>query len=240
VTSEKNFWVRQRRLSQPAFHKKRIEAYAEKMVQHAHQMSELFKDQENRDIHRDMMELTLQIVVKTLFSADIQGEEKEVGISMEGVMKEFMNKFNSLFKIPLSVPTPSNLRLKNLIANLDRIIYQIIQERRTVKTKKEDLLQMLLNARDEDETHMSDRQLRDEIMTLFIAGHETTANTLAYTWYLLANHPEVEQKLTKELQEVLNNRLPTLVDLDQLQYTKKLFRNPCVYFRRLGSLVENL
>jgi cytochrome P450 len=221
LTSEGDFWLRQRRLAQPAFHRARINSYAEAMVQYAEGLVKTWKDGEQRDIHVEMMGLTLQIVGKTLFGVEVTGEVQEVGHALEALM-ELNSDFRRLMLVPGWMPTLTNIRAELAIRRLDKIIYKIIRERRASGEDRGDLLSMLLRAQDEDGSHMSDTQLRDEALTIFLAGHETTAVTLSWTWWLLAQHPELEAKLYAELDSVLNGRTPTLDDLPSLRYTDRV------------------
>jgi cytochrome P450 len=217
LTSEGDFWLRQRRLSQPAFHRARIASYAATMVEYAQRMMEDWRSGEERDVHREMLRLTLQIVGKTLFDADVERDAQEVGKSLELLLEIGANFRRTIF-VPHWLPTPANLRVKREVAQIEKIIYRIISERRASGRDAGDLLSMLLAAQDEDGSRMTDKQLRDETITLFLAGHETTASTLSWTWWLLAQNPAVEAKLHQELDAVLGDRTPTLDDLPKLVY----------------------
>jgi cytochrome P450 len=218
LTSEGDFWLRQRRLAQPAFHRARIASYAGTMVRYAERLLAEWKDREERDIHAEMMRLTLQIVAKTLFDADVDGEAKQVGRALVALM-EFNSDFRKLLLTPAWLPTPRKIRATIATWRLDKIIFRFIAERRASGKDSGDLLSMLLAARDEDGSRMTDRQLRDEAITIFLAGHETTANALSWTWMLLAQNPDVEAKLHAELDAVLAGRAPSLEDLASLRYT---------------------
>src|SRR6266571_2591137 len=193
LTSEGDFWLRQRRLAQPAFHRARIASYAATMVEYAQRLLENWQNGEERDAHQEMMRLTLQIVAKTLFDADVARDAQEVGKSLE-LLLEFGANFRRTLFVPHWVPTPTNLRIKREIAFIESILYRIIGERRASGHDAGDLLSMLLHAQDEDGSRMTDQQLRDEVMTLFLAGHETTAIALSWAWYLLALNPEAESR----------------------------------------------
>ena len=222
LTSEGDFWRRQRRLAQPAFARDRVAAHASVMVELAERMLATWADGQARDAQEDMMRLTLEIVARTLFGADISGETAEISEAMETLMRSFTRRINSMVRLPEYVPTPNHLRLNRAARHLDRIIFDLIAQRRASGEDRGDLLSLLLHARDDEGGggRMTDRQLRDEAMTLFMAGHETTANTLAWAWYLLADHPEVEAKLHAELDAVLGGRAPTYADLPRLTYTE--------------------
>src|SRR5262249_665764 len=162
----------------------------------------------------------------TLFDADVANDARDVGAALEVVMDQFISRWGSVIPMPEFVPTPANLRFKRTMRALDAIIYQMIAQRRQDSLMsgvlRGDLLSLLLAARDEDDgTGMTDTQVRDEAMTLFLAGHETSASALSFTWYLLAQHPEVERKLLDELTAVLGGRPPTVADLPRLVYTER-------------------
>jgi len=220
LTSEGDFWLRQRRLAQPAFHRARIATYAETMTRFAERMVETWRDGETRDVHAEMMRLTLQIVAKTLFDADVDRDAQQVGRALEAIM-EHNSDFRKLILTPAWLPTLRNIRAALAIRRLNKIIYRIIGERRAAGSYDAgDLLSMLLHAQDEDGSRMGDQQLRDEVITLFLAGHETTALTLSWTWWLLAQHPEAESNLHSELDSILGGRKPALEDLPKLRYTE--------------------
>ncbi len=218
LTSEGDFWLRQRRLAQPAFHRARIATYADTMVRYATRLASEWSNGDERDIHAEMMRLTLAIVAKTLFDTDVDHEAKRVGHALEAIM-HFNSDFRKLILTPSWLPTPRKIRATFATAKLNRIIYRFIEERRQSKNDNGDLLSMLLAARDDDGSSMTDKQLRDEAITIFLAGHETTANALSWTWMLLAQNPAVETKLHAELDAVLHGRAPSLDDVPNLPYT---------------------
>ena len=218
LTSEGDFWLRQRRLAQPAFHRARIASYADTMVKFALRIASEWSSGEERDIHAEMMRLTLSIVAKTLFDADVDREAQRVGQALEAIM-HLNSDFRKLLITPTWLPTPRKIRATFATAKLNRIIYRFIDERRASDTDNGDLLSMLLAARDDDGSRMTNRQLRDESITIFLAGHETTANALSWTWMLLSQNPQVEATLHEELDRVLAGRAPTVEDLPDLRYT---------------------
>jgi cytochrome P450 len=222
LTSEGEFWIRQRRLAQPAFHRERIAAYGEVMVESTERMISDWQAGEIRDIHQDMMRLTLEIVVKTLFGADTSVEARDVGAAMDVLARHFSSQ--SVYILPGFLPTPGRIRLELALRKLDRIINQIIRMRRESRREDHDLLSLLLQAQDDDGSRMTDQQLRDEVMTLFLAGHETTALALSWTWYLLGQHPEVERKLVAELKAALNGHSPAVADLPRLPYVEMVVK----------------
>jgi cytochrome P450 len=220
-TSEGDLWRRQRRLMQPAFHRQRISAYAQTMVDLTVARVAGWSDGEQRDIHQEMMRLTFRIVGQTLFGADLSDDAAEVGAALTEALRAMEQRVESFgILIPDAVPTPVNLRLRRATRTLDRLVYRVIAERRASGQERGDLLSLLLAARDADDgSAMSDRQLRDEVMTLVLAGHETTALALTWAWYLLATHPDAEARLHAELHEVLGDRQPAVEDLPRLTVT---------------------
>lgn len=221
LTSEGEFHLRQRRMIQPAFHKTRIAEYTRVMTQFADELTDEWKDGDERDIDHEMMRLTLRIVAKTLLGSDVTREADEVGVALTTIVDMF-----NLLLLPFSevlerLPFPQSIRLKRAKRTLDRVIYEIIDQRRGNSGEGDDLLSMLLEARDEDDGgQMTDRQVRDEALTLFLAGHETTANALTWTWYLLSQNQDAETRLHEELDRVLAGRLPTIDDLPSLPFTE--------------------
>ena len=225
LTSDGALWRQQRRLMQPAFHPAQLTTYGAAMVEHALRMVEAVEDGRVLEINEAMARLTLGIVVKCLFGADFMREAEKVSRLMVEVLDAANRRLNSVLLVPSWVPTWRNLREKRALATLDGMIQALITARRTSDRKPDDLLSVLLAAVDEDSgAGMSDRQLRDEMMTLFLAGHETTAAALTWTWYLLSQHPAVEARLVGELQQVLGGRAPTVADLPNLPYTEMVVR----------------
>ncbi len=204
LTSEGEAHLRQRRMIQPAFHRARIAEYAQSMVEYADKMSNSWKDGEIRDIDKEMMHLTLQIVAKTLFSANVDDDADEIGASMTTLVELFNYLLLPFSEWLEKLPLPQSRRFKNAKNTLNSVIYGIIDERRRSGEDTGDLLSMLLTAQDEaDGTGMTDEQIRDEALTLFLAGHETTANAMTWTWYLLSQNPDKEAKLYEELDHFL-------------------------------------
>lgn len=225
LTSQGELHKRQRRLAQPAFHRERIQRYGEEMVAKALDARERWRDGEELDVAHEMARLTLAVVAKTLFDADVDHEADEIGAALTELMLMFPILLHPLAPLILRVPfLPQVRRFRAAMARLDRTIYSMIEERRRANADRGDLLSMLLLATDVegDGGGMSDLQLRDETMTLFLAGHETTANALAWTWYALARNPHVERELHRELDEVLGGRTPAPADYPRLQYTEMI------------------
>src|SRR6266496_1942765 len=223
LTSDGETWKQQRRLIQPAFHHGRLAGYGNVMAVHARQMADSFEDGRVITIDVEMAKLTLAIVVKSLFGADFTRESEEVGGLMVAVLNAANHRLNQILRLPSWVPTPRNLRERRALARLDEMLHGVITSRRGSGDQMDDLLSVLLAAVDEESgTRMSDRQLRDEMMTLFLAGHETTANAMTWTWYLLSQHPDVAANLLGELDEVLAGRAPTADDFPRLRYTERV------------------
>ena len=222
LTSEGEFHRRQRRLAQPGFHRARIASYAEVMVEYAARMGDEWRDGETRDISEEMMRLTLAIVGKTLFDADVESDTEQVGEAMSIVMELFNTITIPFFELLQKLPLPQFRRFDSAKEKLDAVIYRLIEDRRRSGKDRGDLLSMLLLAQDVegDGGRMTDVQLRDEALTIFLAGHETTANALTWTWYLLSQHPEIEARLHDEVDEVLQSRLATVEDVASLKYTE--------------------
>jgi cytochrome P450 len=224
LTSDGDFWRRQRRLAQPAFQRHQIDQYATVMVDHTEWMLSTWSSGQVRDPHVEMMRLTLGIVAKTLFDVELSGEAQLVGESLEIVMNYFMSPMR-WFGIRERLPLPSTRRYVRAIRQIDDLIYGIIRQRRESRRDPGDLLARLLAARDADTGEsMSDQQLRDECVTLFLAGHETTALVLTYAFYLLSQAPEADRLLAAELREVLGERPPTAADVPSLRYAEWIIR----------------
>jgi cytochrome P450 len=221
LTSEGEFWLRQRRMMQPIFHRNRIANYASTMTDCATRLVQSWKPGQQIDIHDAMMRLTLQIVGKTLFHADVERDAPRVGESLQ-VLLEHAFDFRRLLITPYWLPTRRNRQAHRAVRELTQIIDQIIELRRAANSDSGDLLSLLIQARDEDGSPMTTQQLRDEALTLFLAGHETTASTLSWTWWLLAQNPRVEQQLHAELETVLDGRTPGLDDITKLTYTNHI------------------
>jgi cytochrome P450 len=223
LTSEGDFWRRQRRLAQPAFHRERINGYGQIMVRDALRMIETWKEGETRDIHHDMMRLTMEIVTHTLFNVDVADDAEKVASALSFLVEPFGSQATLKWIVDNRLPTPGNRRFHKTAAQLDEVIYRIIAQRRASGNKDQgDLLSMLLQAHDEDGSHMTDQQLRDEVITLFLAGQETTALVLTWSWYLLSRHPEAETKFRLEIDEVIGEREPVAADMPRLKFTEMI------------------
>lgn len=217
LTSEAEFHTRQRKLLAPAFAPKRVAAYARTMAERAERFACSLADGQRMDLAEGMMRLTFEIVGKTLFDAEVDGDAAQVGEALTTVMECAMGQLGSLVPVPPAIPTPTNLRYRRAVAKLDAVVYRVIRERRRATEDRGDVLSMLLAARDEDGSAMTDAQVRDEAMTLFLAGHETTANALSWTFHLLATHPSARAKVEAEVDAL--GRTPSYEDLSKLPYT---------------------
>lgn len=228
LTSEGEFWRKQRRLAQPAFHRTRLATLFHHITDATTALLQRWESYALRgdafDLHLEMNQLTLRIVSQMLLGTDISSEEaSHVGLALKELLETANNRILSLFPLPLGVPTPSNLRSRENSRTLDAVVYRIIEEHRRANErgiKTNDLLTMLMEMRDEDTGEgMSDRQLRDEVMTMFLAGHETTANLLTWTFYHLSKNPAVDRRLLQEVREKLSGRAPDFDSVSELTYT---------------------
>ncbi len=219
LLSEGETWLRQRRLVQPAFHRQRVAGYGDVMTAFTERHVASWKDRDVIEAHAEMMALTQAIVGKTLFDADVSGDAHEASEAARVLAEDFGARLSSFRLVPNWLPTPRNLRSRRAIRRLDAIVHRIIAERRSSPEDRGDLLSMLVHAQDADDgTRMTGQQVRDEAMTMYMAGHETTAVALSWTWYLLAQHPEAEARLADELGGVLGDRAPSVTDLPRLKY----------------------
>lgn len=219
VTSEGDFWLRQRRLSQPSFHKQRIQSYAPQMAELTERMLDRWHSGTEVDIQAEFSSLTSAIALKTLFDLDEAGERSAFADTLRVAFDLMSSRIRSLVKFPLWVPTPANWKLNRAVKELYAVVDGFIAKGRARKTPGNDLLSRLIAARDDDGSQMSDKQLREEMMTLYLAGHETTALTLSWSWYLISQNPHVEEKLVEEWDRVLGGRIPTAEDVAKLPYT---------------------
>ncbi len=221
LTSEGDFWLRQRRLSQPAFHRARIASYAEIMAREAERMLDGWHDGDERDMHREMMQTTLAIATRTLFGVDLGPQMPVIADALEAFVRQ--NAGVNVWQLILKLPTYKRWRYLRGVRALDEIVYGIIRERRAGGIG-DDLLSDFLRAQDIDGSFMTDQQLRDEVMTMLLAGHETTALTLSWAWFLLASYPETQMKLHEETDRVLGGGPPAASDVGQLAYTNDVVR----------------
>jgi cytochrome P450 len=221
LTSDGDFWLRQRRLIQPAFSRQRLAGFAPEVVAAAGRLLTRWAPGRRVDVEAEMMRLTMDIAARVFFGADASADADAVAEAVGELQEMFLIQFTRPRPWPRWLPTPLHRRIDRAVARLDAIIYRYIEQGRAAKEQRNNLLSLLLHARDEgDGKGMTDRQVRDEAMTLFLAGHETTALTLSWAWYLLAGHPEVEARLMGEWRQVLAGRDPAVEDLPRLRYTE--------------------
>jgi cytochrome P450 len=224
VTNDGKSWLHQRRLMQPAFHRKRLAAFGSLMTDATVMMLDQWQDFAERaqqlDIAAEMLRLTLRIVGQALFNIDLSDETRIVGQALITVNKLLSDYIYAPFP-PLNVPTSRNRLIQTAFRTLDQVVQGIINQRRQQNMDTDDLLSMLLSVRDEETgQRMNDQQVRDEVMTLLIAGYETVSTALVWTWYLLSQYPEMEHRLHSELDIVLRGDLPTVEHLVELPYTR--------------------
>lgn len=219
VTSKGDLWLRQRRLSQPAFLKPRVQSYAPLMLDLTEKMLDTWKPGSDVDVHHEFSSLTSAIALKTLFDLDDPSNRNRFTESLRLSFDIISARLHRIIKLPYWLPSRANRRLKQAVRELYAVVDGFIAAGRARKEPGNDLLSRLLAAQDDDGSRMSDRQLRDEMMTLYLAGHETTALTLSWSWYLISQNPDVEAKLVAEWNRVLAGRLPTADDLPNMPYT---------------------
>ena len=224
LTSEGEFWMRQRRLSQPAFHRDRIASYAGTIVQFTEEMLAGWRTGKTRNVHEEIMKMTTRVVTRTLFDSGVPPEIDEMGEASAVVMRRFSTQWNGLRMLLNLLPTAESRRFKQVMGRLDDYILGLIRKRRASGRDHGDLLSMLLLARDDDGSGMSDEQLRDELKTLMVAGLDTTALALSWALYLLALHPDKDAKLYEEVASVSGGGRLTFADLARLKYTEAVIK----------------
>ncbi len=242
VFSEGDFWLRQRRLVQPAFSTKRFDGYARTAVSCTREMADAWRPGATIEISAAMKRLALHIIARTMFDVEIVDVEGRIGAAIETLSAIVMKQTGRVIQWPDWMPFPENRRKRAAVKVLDDIIRGVIRERRASGEDKGDLLSMLLGAVDEegDGTGMTDEQARDEAITLFNAGHDTTAAGLTWLWYLLARHPEVEQKLRDEAQSVLGEREAGYADLPSLPYAAMVVKESLRLYPPAWALIARL
>jgi cytochrome P450 len=228
ITSDDPIHIRQRRIAAPAFHRQRIAAYGDQIVTGASAHRDRWQPGQAIDISAAMMSLSLEIVARTLFDTEVTDDIRRINDEVNTIM----DLYNFIVAFPkiesfLHLPIPGLIKFRKSKARLDAVVNRLIAEHKTSGVDKGDLLSMLLASRDEEDaqhTGMSDEQVRDEVLTIFLAGYETVANALTWTWYLLSQNPEAEARLHAELDTVLGpHRVPTLADYPNLRYTEQVF-----------------
>ena len=248
VTSEGDFWKRQRRIAQPAFHRERLAGFGAVMTRAASEMVDRWQAGQPDsaggaaglkpfDFAAEMMRCTLRVVGETLLSSDVTGEADSVGAALTDVLEHLIHRTLHPFSAPEWLPTPTNQRFKRSLEQLDRVVLDLIAQRRKGGGPKDDLLAMLMESRDpETGEGMTDEQLRDEVMTIFLAGHETTANNLSWTMALIGRAPEVERKLVAEAKAALDGALPTMETVHRLPYAMNVVKESLRLYPPVWSL----
>ena len=236
--SEGEFHRHQRKLMAPMFQPRHIAAYAEMMVQSGERLQQEWQNGTVIDLNSQMIGLTMSVIGKALFDADVFNETDELGAAMSSVYEYTVHKLFSPLMPPLSWPTPRNLRYRKAIEVLRDRIQHMIDERHSSSTLRNDFLSVLLQAKDEDGKRMGDEQLMDECLTLFGAGHETTSAALTWTWYLLCQHPHVYQKVQQEVESVLQGRSPKYDDLTRLPYCLQVFKETMRLYPSAAGIVR--
>ncbi|MGF1581375.1 MAG: cytochrome P450 [Gemmataceae bacterium] len=225
LSSDGDFWLKQRRLMQPMFSRQQILNYVDSFVEYTQRMVTGWNNGNGIDLFQEMTRLTLEIISKALFDAEITDDANDIGDALTVMMHSFIARWGSVTPpLPLYIPTPANIRFARAIKRVDKLIYRFIDDRRASHEQRNDLLSVLLRARDEDGSQMTDKQLRDEAITLFLAGHETTANTLTFALYLLATHPEAMVKVQQEVDRVVGDRPVNAEDKQHLTYTESVIK----------------
>ena len=226
VTSSGEAWKRHRRIMQPVFHRSRVASMADRMAQVGEQRLEGWADYAGRsvDIAAEMMQLALEVISQTMFTTSVTDHMEQISHALRVSLKYAFDSFHNPLRPPMWIPTARNREFRSVMQSLDGLVYGLLAERRRSGAKHDDLLDLLIRARDEETgAGLSDQELRDEALTIFAAGHETTANALAWTWYLLATHPEATARFHEELDRVLQGRMPKADDLQHLPYTRAVF-----------------
>ncbi|SEN23906.1 Cytochrome P450 [Nitrosospira multiformis] len=224
VTSQGDLWQRQRRLMQPVFQRSNVITLLPQMVTAGNNMLDRWRqlgEGAQINLSSEMMRLTLEIITQTMFSTSVLDKIEQIGPSLETLLRYAAKTIANPLTLPLYVPTPANRKFKQALGVIDDVIYGIIDQRRAMPSEQNDLLDMLLKARDDNSGEkMTDRQIRDEVITIFSAGHETTANLLSWTLYLLVRHPAALAQLREEFDRLLQGKIPNAEDLQQLVYTR--------------------
>ncbi|UPV99715.1 cytochrome P450 [Halorussus gelatinilyticus] len=235
LNSEGEFWRRQRHLIEPSFHPERISTYAEMMVDSTERAISGWRDGEIRDVHSEMTALTLDIVGRALFGVDLRDDSERVGEALETVMAGA--EFSLTDLLPEAIPTPGRRKFEQAVETLDRVVAEIVAERKRNPTE-DDVVSMLLAARDEEGEGMTDRQVHDEVMTLLLAGHETTALALTFTFFLLAQNGDAERKLVAELDRELGGDRPTMADVGDLPYLENVVKESMRLYPPVPGIVR--
>jgi len=237
LLSEGAFWQRQRQLIQPMFYRERLSTYTDVITAYTERLTDDWADGDRRDVQSDMVDVALQVLAKALFDKDIHGERSVIGEAAEVIIDKFDLAQVSTY-LPEWTPTPTNLRYRRAIAELESLIAEMITARRDAAHPPDDLLTRLIEAGDDDERAMSDETLRDEVMTFLLAGHETTALVLTYTLYLLGTNPAKQRRVQAELDDELAGATPTMADLPALSYTERVITESMRLYPPIHTLLR--
>jgi cytochrome P450 len=244
VTSQGDVWQSQRRLMQPVFQRSNITTLLPQIVTAGNNMLNrwrLLGETAEVNLSNEMMKLTLEVITQTMFSTSVLDQIERISPALDTVLRYAAKTIMNPMTLPLFVPTPGNQKFKQALAIIDEVIYGIIDQRRTTLSVHNDLLDMLLKARDDNSgKKMTDRQIRDEVITIFSAGHETTSNLLCWTLYLLARHPEVLAKLRQELDDTLQGKIPNADDLQHLAYTRAILNESMRFRPPVGVIMRKV
>ena len=242
-----DFWLRERRMLQPAFHRERLGKLADTAANVVNSFMQGWEEKARRDqtldMDDEMMRLTLTVIIKSMFSADIDGQIQALSHAFNVASKFMLWRSQQMWAPPLSVPVPRNVEYNRAFKILNETIYPLIADAR--KNPKDDLLGLMLEMRDADTGEgMSDQQARDEVVTIFFAGHETSAATMAWAFYLLSGHPEIEERMRDEVNSVLNGRTPTFAELPKLSYMQQVLNEvlrlyPAAYLFAREAVVDD-
>jgi len=222
LTAEGDEWVRRRRLAQPAFHASRIAGYGDTMVEYTERMLDRWQDGEQQDLHAEMMALTMRIVAKVLFDASVETHVSRIDRAFEHALRTVAARYRRPLFVPDWVPIPENIRYVRAVREMESLVYGFIAGHRERGNTGDDLLSMLLRARDEGAAALTDADIRDEAITLFLAGHETTALTLSWAWHLLGRDAAAADRLYQEVDALLPDRLPVAADVKELRWSEAI------------------
>ncbi len=243
LTSQGEFWMKQRRLMQPLFHKQRLNGFVEKISECTHAILNEWQTigAKNIDAHAEMTKLTLEIVSQTLMSTKVEGDFAHISEALEVVMKGMIGRTNSFLRLPYWLPIPKHIQMKRHRKLLDDTVLKIIAQRRKEPGKYNDLLTMLLEVEDADTAErMTDEQVRDEVITIFLAGHETTANALSFAFYLLAKHPDVQERVRNEALEMLKSGKLSYESLNKLTFTTMVIKEAMRMFPPAWAMLREV
>jgi len=224
LVSNGEIWRKQRKLSAPAFHPRSLSYYATFMREYTEQWCNKFSESKQIDIQEEMSELTANIVVKALFGSNLHGAGDVISTAIKDATDVIFRRYRKIVQLPFFIPTRDHRLYRGAVKKIDDVVFKFIRGHHSGEGSESTLLSMLMNAKDEDGKKLTDQQLRNEVTTLFLAGHETTSLALTWAWYLLSQHPKVEDKLHRELRDVLQGETPSLEDIPKLHYATSVIK----------------